>query len=319
MGEATDEVVLRLAYRPPYDWTHLHRFLASRAIPHVERIADRSYARIVATPAGGWAIVQVRPADGENALEFRVSGADPMALLQLSSVARRVFDLAADPATIAAAFAGDSVLAPLVERRPGLRIPGVWDEFECAVRAIVGQQVSFAAGLTLVRRLVERAGQPIPSPIDGLTHVFPAPRAIIAADLGGLGLTANRIGALKALAAAIVDGTLNFGAGVEEVTAKLMQIRGIGAWTAHYVALRALGDPDAFPSGDLVLRKAASASNGTMSASALDRRAETWRPWRAYAAIHLWSAATYGRPMRKGNLASLVNPRIRSQRRRSKA
>jgi AraC family transcriptional regulator of adaptative response / DNA-3-methyladenine glycosylase II len=142
---------------------------------------------------------------------------------------------------------------------------------------------------------------------------------MIAADLGGLGLTANRIGALKALAAAIVDGTLDFGAGTEEVAARLTRIRGIGAWTAHYVALRALGDPDAFPSGDLVLRKAASRSNGILSESALDHRAEAWRPWRAYAAIHLWSAATHSRPIVNANSPFPVNRPARSRGPKSKA
>jgi AraC family transcriptional regulator of adaptative response / DNA-3-methyladenine glycosylase II len=296
----------------------MRHFLAARAIPRIEIADNEGYARTVATPGGGWAVVQVRPAGGDHELEFRVSSADPMALLHLSTVARRVFDLAADPATIAVAFADDPILAPLVARRPGLRIPGVWDEFECAVRAIVGQQVSFPAGLTLVRRLVERVSPPISVPVAGLTHLFPTPAAMIAADLGGLGLTANRIGALKALAAAIVDGTLDFGAGTEDVVAKLTRIRGIGAWTAHYVALRALGDPDAFPSGDLVLRKAASRSNGILSASALERRAEAWRPWRAYAVIHLWSAATHARPI--GNAKSFaVNRPARSRRPESKA
>jgi len=303
----TDEVVLRLAYRPPYDWTHLHRFLALRAIPGVETSDQWSYARTVATAGGGWALVRVRQAEGDNALEFRVSSADPRALLHLSTVARRVFDLAADPATIATALADDRILAPLVERRPGLRIPGVWDPFECAVRAIVGQQVSLAAGLTLVRRLVERAGRPISSSIDALTHLFPAPAAIVDADLSGLGLTSNRIVALKSLAAAIVDGALDFGAGAEEVIATLTRIRGIGAWTAHYIALRALGEPDAFPSADLVLRKAASGSNGTLSASALESRAETWRPWRGYAAIHLWSAPAHARAIRSAASASRAN------------
>jgi AraC family transcriptional regulator of adaptative response / DNA-3-methyladenine glycosylase II len=287
-----DEVVLRLAYRPPYDWMHLQRFLAARAIPGIEIGDDQSYARTVRTSGTGWAIVQVRQIGGEDALEFRVTCADASALLHLSAVARRVFDLAADPAIIAVAFADDPILAPLVKRRPGLRIPGVWDPFECAVRAIVGQQVSFLAGITLVRRFAERAGQAIATPIKGLKQLFPRASDVVAADLGGLGLTGGRIAALKELAAAIVDGTLDFSASADEVIAKLTRIRGIGPWTAQYVALRALGEPDAFLSADLVLRRIASgSSNETLSASALEKRAEAWRPWRAYAAIHLWARA----------------------------
>ena len=285
-----DEVVLRLAYRPPYDWKHVHRFLGLRAIPRMELADDDSYARTVRTPDGGWAVICVRPIHGEDALEFRASCADASALLHLSAVARRVFDLAADPATIASAFEDDSILGPLVKRRPGLRIPGVWDPFECAVRAIVGQQVSFRAGLTLLARVVERAGQAVSTPIKGLTHVFPTPSTLLSRDLRGLGLTRGRIDAIKALAAAFEDGSLDLSATSDEVVRSIIGIRGIGPWTAQYVALRALGEPDAFPSGDIVLRRAASEIGGRLAASALEKRAEQWRPWRGYAAIHLWSA-----------------------------
>jgi AraC family transcriptional regulator, regulatory protein of adaptative response / DNA-3-methyladenine glycosylase II len=286
-----DEIVLRLAYRPPYDWTHLQRFLAARAIPGIEIADDRSYARTVATPEGGWAIVHVRPLDGEDALRFRVTCADASVLLHLSAVARRVFDLAADPSTIACAFADDAVLARLVERRPGLRIPGVWDPFECALRAIVGQQVSFAAGLTLIRRVVERAGRPIATPVAGLDRLFPRAVEVLAADLHGLGLTGSRIAAIKALATAVVDGTLDFSASADEIVGKLTRIPGIGPWTGQYVALRALGEPDAFLASDLVIRRVTSDGGTTMTASALEKRSQLWRPWRAYAAIHLWAAA----------------------------
>jgi len=309
-----DEIVLRLAYRPPYDWTDLHRFLATRAIRGMEAVDERSYARTVATPDGGWAIIQVRPIDGEDALEFRVACADASALLHLSAVARRVFDLASDPATIRTALEPDAVLGPLLMRRPGLRIPGVWDPFECAVRAIIGQQVSFAAGLTLLRRVVERAGTPIATPIKGLTHLFPPPVSLMTADLRGLGLTGSRIEAVRRLATVIVEGTLDFGACVEEVVHELTRIRGIGPWTAQYVALRALGEPDAFPSEDLVLRRTASDPGATLTAPALEKRSESWRPWRAYAAIHLWTAAADERRAEGGSAAGprarLANARV---------
>ncbi len=292
-GTGMDEVVLRLAYRPPYDWSHLQRFLAARALRGIETADGERYARTVRTPDGGWAIVQLRPIAGEDALEFRVSCADASALLHLSSVARRVFDQAADPETIVSALQTDALLRPLVKRRPGLRIPGVWDPFECAVRAIIGQQVSFLAGITLVARLVERTGEPITTPVQGLTHLFPRASDVVAANLRGLGLTGGRIAALKELANALVDGTLDFSASADEVVGQLTRIRGIGPWTAQYVALRALGEPDAFLSSDLVLRRIASggSSQQTLTASALEKRAEAWRPWRAYATIHLWAAA----------------------------
>jgi AraC family transcriptional regulator, regulatory protein of adaptative response / DNA-3-methyladenine glycosylase II len=161
-------------------------FLAARAVPGVERVDARGYARTVASD-GGHGVVSVRALDGENALELRVYGAAPAALLQLSSAARRTFDLAADPARIALAFEPDALLGPLVKRRPGLRIAGAWDPFECAVRAVLGQQVTVAAARTLAARLVARIGRPIVGGGDGLTHLFPSPAALAAADLHGLG------------------------------------------------------------------------------------------------------------------------------------
>jgi len=290
-GIGGDEVVLRLAYRPPYDWNQVRDFLATRALPGVERVDARGYARTVAL-GGGHAIVCVRALERERALELRVRGAAPGALFQLSCAARRTFDLAADPARIALALRGDSLLAPLVGLRPGLRIPGAWDPFECAVRAVLGQQVSVAAGRTLAARLVARVGRPIAGGTDGLTHLFPSPAALAAANLDGLGLTGARARALRALALAVAEGTIDLGAPVEDVAAGLEALPGLGAWTAQYVALRALGEPDAFPAGDLVLRRMAAAGGTPLSARALEARAEAWRPWRGYAVLHLWRAAS---------------------------
>jgi AraC family transcriptional regulator of adaptative response / DNA-3-methyladenine glycosylase II len=283
-------VVLRLAFRPPYDWPAVREFLAARALPGVERVDERGYARTVATD-GGPAVVCVRPLEAEDALELRVRGAAPAALFALSSAARRAFDLAADPARVVRAFAADPLLGPLARRRPGLRIPGAWDAFECAVRAVLGQQVSVAAGRTLAARLVARAGRPLDGG-DGLTHLFPEPAALAAADLGGLGLTGARQRALRALARAVAEGALDLGAPAEEVAAALAALPGLGDWTAQYVALRALGEPDAFPSADLVLRRMAAPAGPPLSPRRLARRAEAWRPWRGYAVVHLWRAAT---------------------------
>jgi len=292
--EGGDEVVLRLAFRPPYDWLQVSDFLAARAVPGVERVDARGYARTVATD-DGHALVCVRALDGKHALELRVQGAAPSALFQLSSAARRTFDLAAEPDRIARAFKRDPLLAPLVNRRPGLRIPGAWDPFECAVRAVLGQQVSVAAARTLAARLVSRVGRRLAASTDGLTHLFPAPSALASADLDGLGLTGARVIALKALARAVTEGALDFGAPVEEVTAALAALPGFGAWTAQYVALRALGEPDAFPAADLVLRRIAAGNDTPLTTRALDARAEAWRPWRGYAVLHLWRAAGEGR------------------------
>jgi AraC family transcriptional regulator of adaptative response / DNA-3-methyladenine glycosylase II len=284
------EVVLRLAYRPPYHWNQVHDFLATRALPGVERVDSRGYARTVALDTGH-ATVLVRPLETADALELRVRGAPPSALFQLSSAARRTFDLAADPAAIAHAFKSDPLLSPLVKSRPGLRIPGAWDPFECAVRAVLGQQVTVAAGRTLTARLVMRAGREIATGTEGLTHVFPSPAQLEAANLDGLGITGARIGALKAMARALIEGHLDFSLPATDVAAALASLRGFGEWTAQYVSLRALGEPDAFLSGDLVLRKMAGPDGSPLTARLLEARAEAWRPWRGYAVMHLWNLA----------------------------
>ncbi len=290
-AEGGNEVVLKLAFRPPYDWAQVRDFLAMRAVQGIERVDARGYARTVVSD-GEHALVCVRALEGEDALELRVRGAAPVALFRLSSAARRTFDLAADPARIALAFKSDPLIAPLVKHRPGLRIPGAWDPFECAVRAVLGQQVSVAAARTLVARLVTRVGQPIKGGTDGLMHSFPSPAALADANLDGLGMTGARVAALHALARAVTEGALDFAAPVEEVTVALAALPGFGDWTAQYVALRALGEPDAFPAADLVLRRMAAAGGTPLTARSLEARAEAWRPWRGYVALHLWCAAS---------------------------
>jgi AraC family transcriptional regulator of adaptative response / DNA-3-methyladenine glycosylase II len=291
---AGDEVTLRLAFRPPYDWLQVRNFLAARALPGIERVDERGYARTVRADTGH-VVVIVRALDEEDALELRVRGAAPAALFQLSCAARRTFDLSADPARIRLAFRSDRLLAPLLKQRPGLRIPGAWDAFECAVRAVLGQQVTVAAARTFAARLVQRAGEQIDEPGECLTHLFPSPAALVEADLVGIGITGARIRALRALARAVEDRKVDFAAPMEEVTAALASLPGLGAWTAQYVALRALAEPDAFPAADLVLRRIASADGKPLSTRALEARAEHWRPWRSYAVLHLWAAAAQAR------------------------
>ncbi len=266
-------------------------FLAFRAVPGVERVDERGYARTVAARDGHF-IVCLRPVEDENEIELCVRGATAGDPLQLTLAARRTFDLDADPLHIALAFERDELLAPLLQRRPGVRIPGAWDPFECAVRAVLGQQVSVAAGRTFAARIVGRIGHPINDPEEGLTHLFPSAAALREADLSGIGLTRIRITALQALAHAVMEGTLDFGAPSEEVTSALRALPGIGAWTAQYVALRGLGEADAFPIEDLVLRRMAGVSGAPLSVRALEKRAEAWRPWRGYAAVHLWREAS---------------------------
>jgi AraC family transcriptional regulator of adaptative response / DNA-3-methyladenine glycosylase II len=164
---------------------------------------------------------------------------------------------------------------------------------------VLGQQVSVAAARTLACRLVQRIGAPVAPAMDGLTHLFPSPAALAAAALDGLGITGARIAAMQTLARAVMDGRVDFGAGWEAVTGALAALPGFGIWTAQYIVLRALGEPDAFPTGDLVLRRMASDSDAPLTVKTLDARAERWRPWRGYAVMHLWNAAADRKPARK--------------------
>ncbi len=285
-----DEVSLALAYRPPYDWNHLRNFLALRATPGVERVDENGYGRLIRTDTGH-AVIQVDPLRGKDALRLRVQGAPASALFQIATAARRVFDLSADPELLAAGLESDPLLRPLVRRRPGIRIPGTWDAFECAVRAVLGQQVTVAAARTLAGRLVARVGEPVTATPTGLDRLFPTPRALAAADLDGLGLTGARIAALKSLALAVLEGRVAFDRPADEVVASLVKLPGFGEWTAQYIALRALGEPDAFLCADLIVRRMAAGDGPPIPVKELERRAEAWRPWRGYAVMHLWCAA----------------------------
>jgi AraC family transcriptional regulator of adaptative response / DNA-3-methyladenine glycosylase II len=208
---------------------------------------------------------------------------------------RRVFDLGADVASIGAHLAKDRLLAPLVARRPGLRVPGGWDGFELAVRAVLGQQVTVEAGRRLAMQLVQACGAAVPAQrgAPGVSRVFPGAAEVAAADLSVLGMPRSRRATLVALAEAALAEPRLFEplATIDDTVARLCAIRGIGDWTAHYIALRAAREPDAFPASDVgLLRGAAGRKGDRPSAAELTARAERWRPWRAYAAQHLWAA-----------------------------
>jgi AraC family transcriptional regulator, regulatory protein of adaptative response / DNA-3-methyladenine glycosylase II len=296
---------VRLAYRPPFDWDAMLSFLAARAIPGVETVSGNVYRRSI-TIGGDSGVISVAPAD-RNRVNVAVRFPNMAALPQIIARVRRVFDLAADPDTIGAHLSLDPVLAPLVAARPGLRVPGAWDGFELAVRAIFGQQVTVAAATKLLGRLVEAHGAPLPVTIrdgEGLSSLFPSPECVAGADVAALGMPGARALAVKSLAQAISADPSIFarGASLEQAIAKLRSLPGIGEWTAQYIAMRELREPDAFPAADIgLLRAMASADGRRPSPAELLSRAEQWRPWRAYAALHLWAAGVQ-RPTASGKI-----------------
>jgi AraC family transcriptional regulator of adaptative response / DNA-3-methyladenine glycosylase II len=292
-GEALS---VRLAYRPPYDWEAMLTFLRARAIPGVELVSGDSYRRSIALGEHK-GVVTVAPA-ANHRVDVSVRFPDMAALPSIIARLRRVFDLAADPDQIGAHLAQDAALAPLVAARPGLRVPGAWDGFELAMRAICGQQITVPAATRLLGKIVQAHGAALSSAIpgsEGLTHVFPSPTAIAAADPSSFAMPGVRARALIALAGAISADPLIFsrGASLEQAMDKLRALPGVGEWTAQYIAMRELREPDAFPAADVgLLRAMADASGRRPSPDQLLARAETWRPWRAYAALHLWAAST---------------------------
>jgi AraC family transcriptional regulator of adaptative response / DNA-3-methyladenine glycosylase II len=288
-GEAN--LQLKLSYRPPLDWQSLIQFLQARAIPGVEATSADRYRRTVQI-GKATSIIEVQPVEGAPYLLLQVPPELSKGLMQISERARNLFDLRADPMQISSHLTQDNGMAELVKSYPGLRIPGAWDGFEIAVRAILGQQVSVKAANTLAGRLVTAYGQPLQKVGDDeLVYLFPCPDRLAEADFSDIGLMYQRAEAIRGLARAVRDGHLTFGTavGLEEAIACLIALPGVGDWTAHYIAMRALGEPDAFPSGDVALRRAAAESKGNMLTEAqLRQRAEQWRPWRAYAAMYLW-------------------------------
>ncbi len=271
-------IAVRLPVTVPWDGERLLRFLGSRAIAGVEQYDEGVYRRTVATAAGD-AVVGLSAA--ENALHVQVAASDVAVVGPVMSTVRRLCDLAADIAVIDAALASHRRFAPMVRRRPGLRVPGAVSGWEVLVRAIVGQQVSVAAARTLLARIVDRCGSDVGVATDGeVQRMFPAATDVADADLEGLGLTGRRVSTLRAVAVAAASGELLLDPGddVAEARRRLMALPGVGPWTAEYVAMRAMADPDAWPATDLVLAR---------RASGIDM--ERLRPWRAYAAVHLWT------------------------------
>ena len=287
-----DAIELRIPYRAPYDFAHLLAFYARRAIPGVEHVDERAYRRsIVVDGIPGWFEVCAR--EGDAALALRVHHPASVALGAIASRVKRMFDVDADPRALAQALRGSALLKPLLKRWPGQRLPGAWDGFELAVRAVLGQQVSVVAARTLAARVANTYGTPC---ADGAAHgvgmLFPTPATLADAPLEMQGITRARAATIRALAQALLEGRIAFR--VEQPLADferdLVALPGIGAWTAHYVAMRALSQPDAFPAADLILRRAAGEGR-TLSTRELEALSQAWRPWRAYAVMLLWRAA----------------------------
>jgi AraC family transcriptional regulator of adaptative response / DNA-3-methyladenine glycosylase II len=288
-----DVIALRLPFRPPYDWDAMLAFLAARAIPGVEMVEHGRYARTIQLD-GGHGFVIVRPG-GRNALEAAIRIPVLTALPVVVSRLRRVFDLAADPGAIASHLSDDPRLTPLVTARPGLRVPGAWDGFELAVRAVLGQQITVAGGGRLAGALVGLCGEPLSRALGApaaLSHVFPTAVRVAAADLSQLRMPRARSTALSSLAAAVVADPLLFDPrrDLKDAVAHLSALPGVGEWTAQYIAMRELREPDAFPAADAGLLRAMTDGDGRPTPQALLARAERWRPWRAYAAMHLWTS-----------------------------
>jgi AraC family transcriptional regulator of adaptative response / DNA-3-methyladenine glycosylase II len=289
------DVTLRLRYRPPYDCGCMLDFLRARAIEGVEVIEGERYLRTVEVN-GKMGSVEVTHLADRQSLGVSIRFPDVRLLPAIVARVRRLFDLGADIETIDEHLSGDAVLAPLVAERPGLRAPGGWDGFETAVRAVLGQQISVVAARRLAGQLVALHGRAVPKQFlihSGLSHVFPTARRLAVASSIELGMPAARLATLKAVAeAAMGDPNLfrPFGS-IEETIARLRAIRGIGEWTAQYIALRALREMDAFPATDVGLLRSVGGMDGVKTThEELLSRAESWRPWRAYAAQHLWAA-----------------------------
>jgi AraC family transcriptional regulator of adaptative response / DNA-3-methyladenine glycosylase II len=281
---------LHLAARPPYDGDGVLRWLGARLVPGVEELSGGVYRRTLRLP-GGPGVVALEP-DGDH-VRATLRLADPADRPAALAGCRALLDLDADPAAHNPVLAADPALAQRVAANPGLRAPGTVDPAETAVRAVLGQQVSLAAARTLAGRLVAACGTPLAEPDGALTRAFPAPEAIVADGVvEALGMPRQRQRTLRELCARLADGSLVLSESADraEVRRRLVAIPGIGPWTADYVGLRALGDPDAFPAGDLGLHRGARALGLPSDTRGLEARAERWRPWRRYAAHYLWTA-----------------------------
>jgi DNA-3-methyladenine glycosylase II len=288
-----DVATLELPYKAPFDWRRLLRFFSGRATPGVETVEDGAYRRAIEW-AGDSGTLSVREHPRKRCLVASIEGPVSRHVDALAGPIAKMFDLHADPKKIGAALAADPWLAPLIDAAPGLRVPGAWSGFELVVRAIVGQQISVKGATTIIGRLVQRAGERIEGhPHDNTAWRFPTPEALAAVDLAQIGMPGKRVAALQGFAHAVATGDVPLDsatADASELRAALLALPGIGPWTVEYVAMRAWRDPDAWPAWDLVLMQSICARDPSLVRPTQQRtRTDAWRPWRAYAAMHLWN------------------------------
>ena len=287
------DISLLLPYRPPYDWDAMIGFLRARQITGLEIVTSDSYSRVIelGDATGSFTVTH---APDHSALNVVVRFPKLNELSTIITRVRRMFDLSAEPGAIAAALSIDPVLAPRVAARPGLRVPGAWDGFEIAVRAVLGQQITLKGATQIAGRIVSAIGTPITDSVNipGLTHAFPKPERFKADALSGLGLTQARASALAGIAAALRADPRLFDPrrDLSEAVTHLRELPGVGEWTAQYIAMRALGETDAFLAGDIGVQRALAVNGKRPTTAELLARAERWRPWRAYAVLHLWMA-----------------------------
>jgi AraC family transcriptional regulator of adaptative response / DNA-3-methyladenine glycosylase II len=297
-GVPSPEVTILLPYRPPYDWAALLEFFRARAIAGLEVVTQDSYSRVIELDdiIGS---IHVSHAPEQTSLRVTVRIPRLAVLPTIISRVRRLFDLGAEPNAIASALSTDPMLKPLVLARPGLRVPGAWDGFEIAVRAILGQQITVKAATTLAGRIVSTLGTKVAeqSGAVGLTHAFPGPEQFESKVLAKLGMTKARAMSLVGMAdAARSDPHLfDLRRDLGEAVAHVKRLAGVGEWTAQYIAMRALGESDAFLVADVALQRSFEKHARGATAQQILKRAERWRPWRAYATMHLWMAAAESR------------------------
>lgn len=279
-------ISLRLPYRPPFDSSHLFRFLGTRAVPGIEEWDGVVYRRTLPLPHGS-GVVELLAAEDHVRCNLRLG--DVRDLSAAVQRCRRLLDLDSDPVAVDEALSRDPLLRPLIKRAPGIRIPGTLDPDELATRAVIGQQISVKGARTIAGRLVSQFGKPMTSPDGDLTHLFPDQATLAEADLEDIGMPRLRQRSIRALASALTSGNISLDPGTDrdETHRMLLELPGIGPWTASYLALRALGDPDQFMPTDLGVREAMRRLDIEADPVSV---AEKWRPWRSYAQQQLWAS-----------------------------